>query len=118
MRWNGMPVAMWAVFARSFEKQLTAVLGYDADTAREITRKSKPKYKEIIAKLPEFEKGDRFQLNIVGCALLGAFVLCMPERPDVEALTVYYENAQMTPLSAGSAAKAASRSSRQRTFPE
>ena len=59
---------------------------------------AKPKYKEIIAKLPEFEKGDRFQLNIIGCAMLGAFVLCMPKRPDAEALTVYYENAQMTPL--------------------
>ena len=98
MRWMGMPMAMWAVFARSFQTQLTAVLGYDAVTAKQITKTAKPKYKEIIAKLPEFEKGDRFQLNIIGCAMLGAFVLCMPQRPDTEALTVYYENAQMTPL--------------------
>ena len=98
MRWTGMPMAMWAVFARSFQTQLTAVLGYDAATAKQITKTAKPKYKEIIAKLPEFEKGDRFQLNIIGCAMLGAFVLCMPKRPDTEALTVYYENAQMTPL--------------------
>ncbi|MEI3249911.1 MAG: hypothetical protein V8R95_05775 [Faecalibacterium sp.] len=34
MRWTGMPMAMWAVFARSFQTQLTAVLGYDAVTAR------------------------------------------------------------------------------------
>ena len=27
MRWTGMPMAMWAVFAKSFEKQLTAGLG-------------------------------------------------------------------------------------------
>ena len=74
------------------------MLGYDAATAKQITKTAKPKYKEIIAKLPEFEKGDRFQLNIIGCAMLGAFVLCMPQRPDTEALTVYYENAQMTPL--------------------
>lgn len=98
MRWHGMPVAMWAVFATSFEKQLTGVLGYDAGTAREIARKAKARYKEIVRKLPKFEKGDRFQLNIVSCAMLGAFVLCMPKRPDVEALTAYYENAQMTPL--------------------
>ena len=71
MRWNGMPMAMWAVFAKSFRTQLTAVLGYDPDTAREITRKAKPKYREIIAKLPEFEKGDRFSMNIIGCAMLG-----------------------------------------------
>ena len=98
MRRNGMPMAMWAVFAKSFEKQLTEVFGYDAKTAKAIRKTAKLKYKEIIAKLPEFEKGDRFSMNIIGCAMLGAFVLCMPKRPDAEALTVYYENAQMTPL--------------------
>ena len=98
MKYIGMPMAMWAVFAKSFEKQLTEVFGYDAKTAKAIRKTAKLKYKEIIAKLPEFEKGDRFSMNIIGCAMLGAFVLCMPKRPDAEALTVYYENAQMTPL--------------------
>ena len=84
MKYIGMPMAMWAVFAKSFEKQLTEVLGYDAKTAKAIRKTAKLKYKEIIAKLPEFEKGDRFQLNIIGCAMLGAFVLCMPQRPDAE----------------------------------
>ena len=98
MKYAGMPMGMWVLFSGSFQKQLTAVLGYDAATAKQITKSAKPKYKEIIAKLPEFEKADRFQLNIIGCAMLGAFVLCMPKRPDTEALTVYYENAQMTPL--------------------
>ena len=95
MRWMGMPIAIWAVFAKSFQAQLTAVLGYDPDTARKITEKAKPKYREIITKLPEFEKGDRFRMNIIGCAMLGAFVLCMPCRPDVESLTDYYENSRM-----------------------
>ena len=98
MRWNGMPMAMWAVFVKSFEKQLTEVLGYDTKVAKQIKKTAKPRYKEIIAKLPEFEKGDRFQLNIVGCAMLGAFVLSMPHRPDVESLADYYEKAQMTSL--------------------
>ena len=39
MRWMGMPMAMWAVFARSFQTQLTAVLGYDAATAKAITKR-------------------------------------------------------------------------------
>lgn len=30
-------------------------------------------------------------MNIVNCALLGAFVLSMPERPDVERLTDFFE---------------------------
>ena len=29
-----MPMAMWVLFAGSFQKQLTAVLGYDAATAK------------------------------------------------------------------------------------
>lgn len=98
MRWTGIPIALWAVFAKSFQTQLTAVLGYDPDTTREITRKSKPKYREIIAKLPEFEKDDRFQMNIVGCAMLCAFILSIPRRPDVDELTDFYAKAMMTPL--------------------
>ena len=58
MRWMGMPMAMWAVFARSFQTQLTAVLGYDAATARAITKKAKPQYRQIIRRLPEFEKAE------------------------------------------------------------
>ena len=37
-------------------------------------KKAKPKYKAIIA----FEKADRFKMNIVNCAMIGAFILSMP----------------------------------------
>ncbi len=85
-----MPMGMWALFAPSFRKQLTAVFGYDTGTAKAITKKAKPKYREIISELPEFEKGDRFKMNLVNCAMIGAFILSMPERPDMERLTEYY----------------------------
>ena len=98
MKYIGMPMAMWAVFANSFQKQMTAVFGYDADTVKEIAQKAKPKYHSIIEKLPEFESADRFKMNIVNCAMLGAFVLSMPQRPDVERLTDFYEKAMMTSL--------------------
>ena len=78
MKYMGMPMGMWALFADSFQKQLTAVFGYDADAAQAITKKTKPKYKAIIADLPEFEKADRFKMNIVNCAIIGAFILSMP----------------------------------------
>ena len=91
-----MPMGMWTMFAGSFQKQLTAVFGYDSDTAKGIAKSAKPKYKAIISDLPEFEKEDRFKMNIVNCAMLGAFILSMPERPDVERLAVYYANAMMT----------------------
>ena len=39
MKYIGMPMGMWVLFAGSFQKQLTAVLGYDAATARAITKR-------------------------------------------------------------------------------
>ena len=54
MKYAGMPMGMWVLFAGSFQKQLTAVLGYDAATARAITIKAKPQYRQIIRRLPEF----------------------------------------------------------------
>ena len=96
MKYAGMPLGMWVLFAGSFQKQLIAVLGYDKATAKQITKISKPKYKEIIAKLPEFEKIDRFKMNLVNCAIIGAFILSMPERPDVDILSDYYAKSMMT----------------------
>ena len=89
MKYAGMPMGMWVLFAGSFQKQLTAVLGYDAATAKAITKKAKPQYRQIICRLPEFEKADRFKMNIVNCAMLGAFILSMPQRPEVDRLTDY-----------------------------
>ena len=96
MKYIGMPMGMWALFAGSFRRQLTAVFGYDEAAANKITENAKPKYREIILGLPEFEKADRFKMNIVNCAMLGAFILSMPERPAVEPLTEYYARAMMT----------------------
>ena len=77
--------------------QEITVFGLDRYLAGTVKAKAKPKYKEIIAGLSEFEKADRFKMNIVNCALLAAFVLNMPERPDVERLTAYYAGSMMTP---------------------
>ena len=96
MKYAGMPMGMWVLFAGSFQKQLTAVLGYDAATARAITKKAKPQYRQIIAGLPEFEKADRFKMNLVNCAMVGAFILSMPQRPEVDRLTDYYARSMMT----------------------
>ena len=96
MRYAGMPLGMWALFAGSFRKRLSSVCGYDAEMARSITGKAKMKYKEIIRHLPEFEKTDRFRMNIVNCAMLSAFLLNLPERPSVEKTTAYYRESMMT----------------------
>ena len=98
MKYAGIPFGMWALFGTSFERNLITVFELDGDASKVVTSKAKQKYKEIIRKLPEFEKDDRFKMNIVSCAMLSAFVLSMPERPDVEKLTVYYRQAMMTPI--------------------
>ena len=85
------------LFRRSFTKQLSDVLGYDEETAGAITAKAKKEYKEIIGKLPEFEKGDRFRMNIVSCAMLSSFLLSMPVRPTVDDAAEYYRGSMMIP---------------------
>ena len=96
MKYAGMPAGMWLLFAGSFRKHLSSVFSYDQETARIVSAKAKPKYREIIGKLPEFEKADRFKMNIVNCAMLSAFVLSMQEKPSVEKLTDYYAKSMMT----------------------
>ena len=98
MKYIGMPFAVWLLFEKSFEWNLTAVFGMTKAETKSTMAKAKEKYKEIIENLPKFEKGDRFQMNIVGCVMLAAVVLNMPERPDVDMLTDYYRNSMMTDI--------------------
>ena len=79
MRYAGMPAGMWMLFRNSFRKNLGDVLGYDRESAGEITEKAGKDYRMLIRKLPEFEKGDRFKMNIVNCAVFSAF--CLHIRP-------------------------------------
>ena len=93
MRYNGMPAGMWMLFKKSFQMALINDLGYKSSDAKRISKAARPRYREIIEKLPEFEKEDRFKTNIVNCALLTAFLLSMDRRPSVEEATRYYEHA-------------------------
>ena len=96
MKYSGMPAFMWLLYKKSFRDHLTTDLGFGADNAKRITAKAKPRYKSIIGKLPDFEKRDRFQTNIVNCALLIAFLQSMDRRPSVDELTKYYADAMST----------------------
>lgn len=96
MKYYGMPAGMWILFHRSFRKKMVSVLRFSETAASETEKKAFPKYKEIISSLPEFEKADRFKMNIVNCAMLAAFYLNMEKKPDVEQMTEYYEKAMMT----------------------
>ena len=96
MKYAGMPMGMWILFRRSFRNHLVSVLGLTETEAARATTAAKPKYREIIAKLPEFEKGDRFKMNIVNCAMLCSFLRNLPERPDVAKTTAFYRESMMT----------------------
>ena len=95
MKYAGMPMGMWVIFQRSFRRNLTEALKYDEQESRTITAAAKKKYREIIEKLPEFEKADQFKMNIVNCAMLSAFFLSMPSLPTVEDATEYYKKSMM-----------------------
>ena len=96
MEYFGMPVGMWLLFKKSFQRNMVVTLGFDKRTAASITVNAGSKYKEIISVLPEFEQGDRFKMNLVNCALFAAFCLSMAEKPSLEKLTEYYSKAMMT----------------------
>ena len=92
-----MPLGMWVLFHASFQDRLTKEFGLSAEEAGTVAARAKIDYKKIIADLPEFEKKDRIQMNAVNCAMLAAFILNMPRRPDVDTLQRYYAEAMMTP---------------------
>lgn len=96
MKYSGMPSFMWKIYHKSFRVHLVSDLAFSEENAKRICKQAKPKYREIIVKMPEFEKEDRFKTNAVNCALLISFLQCMDRRPNVEELTVYYANAMST----------------------
>ena len=96
MKYSGMPMGMWFLFSDSFRRQLKETLGFNEREALEITEKAKIRYRDLIKMLPEFEKKDRFKMNIVNCAMLSAFLLSMPNRPSVTQATEYYKKSMMT----------------------
>ena len=96
MKYAGMPMGMWMLFENSFRRRLNDVLGYEKEEAILITKSAKKKYREIVKDLPEFEKGDRFKMNILSCAMYSAFCLNMEKLPSVDELSDYYEKAMMT----------------------
>ena len=96
MRYIGMPLGMWLLYRKSFRDNMIRVLDLNAEEANRIMKQAKPEYKRIISKLPKFETGDRFKMNLVNCAVFISFVLHIEPKPTVEKLTEYYSKSMMT----------------------
>ena len=95
MKYSGMPFGMWLLFKKSFRKNLN-IFNIDKKESKIITKTAKLKYKEIIKKLPEFEKNDRFKMNIVSCAMFASFISNLKEKPTLENVTKWYNESMMT----------------------
>lgn len=98
MKYSGLPAGMWMLLKGSFEKNLINDFGLTKDEAKKVRLKAKPKYRHIIEALPEFEKEDRFKTNIVNCAMLISFLIYLPQKPELNDVTRYYEDAMTTPV--------------------
>ena len=95
MKYSGMPFGMWLLFKKSFRKNLN-IFNIDEKESKIITKNAKLKYKNIIKKLPEFEKNDRFKMNIVSCAMFASFISNLKEKPTLEDVTKWYNKSMMT----------------------
>ena len=91
MKYGFMPKLMWTVYKGTFKKQLTETLREENPSA--VMKFAHKKYKEILADVDEFEKGDRFLKNILSCALLSAVLLSVKNKYTVEEVRVYYRKA-------------------------
>ena len=95
MKYYGMPFGMWLLFKKSFKNNLS-IFNIGKKESKIITKNAKSKYKEIIKNLPEFEKNDRFKMNIVSCAMFASFISNLKEKPTLEDVTRWYNKSMMT----------------------
>ena len=91
MKYGFIEKLMWTGYKGTFRKQLTQMLS--EENPKEVMKKAHKKYKEILAGVPEFDKGDRFLINIVNCALLSAVLLSVEKKYTVEEIRLYYRKA-------------------------
>lgn len=91
MKYGFIQKVMWTGYKGTFKKQLTETLREDDPSA--VMKAAHKKYKEILADVTEFDKGDRFVKNIVSCALLSAILLSVKNKYTVEEIRVYYRKA-------------------------
>jgi hypothetical protein len=90
MKYGFLPRAMWAIFRCSFQRQLPLIT---KSAPVPLMRRVKNTYREILQPIPDFDKDDRFLVNILSAAMLAAAYLNLPEKPRLEAVTSYYHRA-------------------------
>lgn len=88
MKYSALPKLMWMVFKKDFKKQLTET--FNESNPKQVMKNAHLRYKEILAGVDEFKKGDRFLMNILSCAMLSSILLTVENKYDLETVRVYY----------------------------
>lgn len=83
--------AMWLLYAGSFKSSMLKNLS-ESDVQAVAARAAKD-YRAILAKLPPFEKDDRFKVNIINCAMLTAFLKNLENEYTLNQITAFYRDA-------------------------
>ncbi len=91
MKYGFLQKFMWAGYRGTFKKYLTETLKEEQPQA--VMKAAHKKYKEILAGVTEFDKGDRFLINILSCAMLSSVLLSVKNKYSVEDVRAYYKNA-------------------------
>ncbi len=91
MKYGFMQKLMWAGYKSTFKKHLSETLREEDPKA--VIKEAHKKYKEILSDIPEFDKGDRFLINILSCALLSSILLSVKNKYMLEEIRVYYRKA-------------------------
>lgn len=91
MRYGFIQRLMWTGFKGTFRKQLSK--SFDERNPAEVMKNARKKYRKILSGVDEFEKGDRFLMNILSCAMLSAVLLSTEKKYSLEEVRVYYRRA-------------------------
>lgn len=91
MRYGFIQRLMWTGFKGTFRKQLSK--SFDERNPAEVMKNARKKYRKILFGVDEFEKGDRFLMNILSCAMLSAVLLSTEKKYFLEEVRVYYRRA-------------------------
>ena len=91
MKYGFLEKMMWSGYKNTFKKHLSATL--NEPYSKVVMKAAHKKYKEILSDVDEFEKGDRFIINILSCAMLASVLLTVKNKYSVEEVRAYYRGA-------------------------
>lgn len=85
-----MPKLMRQVFVTSFRRALPIIT---QQAATSLMKNARTEYRHILDSIPEFDKDDRFLMNILSAAMLVAVLKQLGNKPGLEQVTAYYHKA-------------------------